>query len=198
MKNLVKLFEKKLSISKGNAIFRIVLIFAFLILSVMFFVSAVLIFPYEKKLPTVKKELPDANYEISFKNNKSEGSILVDKKLFYKTIKPNDAVFVSVDKNGYTTFFVNKWGMNFYYEEKLFVENFFTLSYEVAGVKLVDNFLILEITRKTGLMIVINIIIPFLIVCIFLLFSLKIMSRKIGYGYDQDGMFCEQFSSIFD
>ena len=192
MKNLISKFQEKLSISKGNAIFRIVLLFCCFACFIAIFPITFLNFPYHYSYPVFKIAIPAGHYEVAMKI--TEQGIELNEKQFYGQLSSNDTTFISVDRLGTAIFMVNKNGGSFYYKKA--TEN--PYFYNVKKVSIANNtFLVIERTRSLLAVIFRGIVLPIFAIFCCLFFALITQFKENGYGYDDNGKYGKKFVEVW-
>lgn len=192
MKNLISKFQEKLIISKGNAIFRIAMMFIFIACFIAVIPITFLNFPYHYNYPVFKVAIPAGHYEVAIKI--TEQGIELNEKQFYEQVSSNDTTFISVDRTGTAIFMVNKNGSSFYYKKA--TEN--PLFYNVEKVIITDNtFLVIEKTRSLLAVIFSGIILPLLVLLIFFLLACSAQWKENGYGHDDNGKYVKKFVQVW-
>lgn len=196
MKKLISKFQEKLNVSKGNAIFRVVMMSIFIACSLATIIIASINFPYRYNCPILSVVIPDGNYVIA--KSITEQGIQLEENKFYDQLSLADTIFVSVmGGDGTAIFIVNKKGTSFYYKKKVMID-YFPYFYEIEKVNINNKVLSIEKVRSSSSMILGGILLPIVIFFIFLLLLFRTLFKGNGYAYDENGKFREQFLSIWD
>lgn len=194
MKNLISKFQERLSVSRENAIFRVVMMFTFIACFIAIIVVTLINFPYKKSFET-KILIPNRNYEVVV--DITEQGIELKEKKFYDQLSLNDTVFVCVKSYGTATFMVNKSGKSFYFKKELTSGNFFDSTYNVKNISFDRCILTVTNVRSTSKMLGLTIVVPFLLLLLFFLFAFGTQYKKTGYGYGEDHKFGAKFVNVW-
>lgn len=196
MKNLISKFQEKLSVSRENAIFRVVMMFIFVACFIATTVVTLINFPYHYNYPDIKVLVPDRNYEVVL--NITEQGIQLTEKQFYDQLSLNDTIFVSVKSYGTATFMVNKKGASFYFKKDLTAgKSYFGGTYEIKNISINGYILTITQVRSTSEMFWLAIVVPISLLFLFFLFAYGIQYKRIGYGYGKDGKFETQYVEVW-
>lgn len=194
MKNLISKFQERLSVSKENAIFRIVMMFTFIACFIAIIVVTLINFPYKKSFET-KILVPNRNYEVVV--DITEQGIELKEKKFYDQLSLSDTVFVCVKSYGTATFMVNKSGKSFYFKKELTSGNFFDSTYDVKNISFDRYILTITQVRSTSSMFGLTIIVPLLLLLLFFLLVFGTQYKEDGYGYNDKGKFEKKYLEVW-
>lgn len=188
MKNLISKIQKELEVSKGNAIFRVIMMDIFIVTFVAITIITFISFPYHSSQPAVKLTLPHGNYEVV--QNISEQGIQLDEKQYYSMLPSNETTFVCVKENGTSIFMFNKNGIPFYYKKNV-VEygSCFSLSYIISNVSIDNDVLIAEQKRFNTIMILLHIVIPIVLLFVLSISFVKTQTKDLGLVRNAKGEF---------
>lgn len=180
MSSLVKTFQNRLGIPRGEAVGRIIGLCLLITLALAIVATVFTFFPYSGQVDTVSI-LPGNHIQVS---KILDGEVQVERGQFLQ-LAENNQTFIALEDEA-ISYMVKAGGVSYRYEQ---VAGYNTFRYDLSNQTIKQGMVVREFHRDIFDMIVVFIALPLLVLFLLLVAISRVQARKIG---------CSDYRNIFE